>query len=87
MRGVGVLTGRRQGGLGRLKGWLFLPFFRIAVDQDQKILAAAQQRRAQFAEVKEMLGPLDVMRPHIDAILAGRRPTVADEPVTLVMEL
>ena len=63
------------------------PLFRIAVDQDQRILSAAQQRRAQFAEVKQMMTPLDVMRPHIDAILLGKRPSVADAPASLVMEL
>jgi hypothetical protein len=87
VRGVGVLTGPRQGGLGRLKGWLFMPLFRVAIGQDQRILSAAHRRRKQFAEIRQMLGPLDVMRPHIDAILEGRRPSVADEPVTLVMEL
>jgi hypothetical protein len=28
-----------------------------------------------------------VLRPHIDAILAGKRPSVADAPATLVIEL
>lgn len=87
VRGLGVLAGPRQGGLGWLKGWLFLPLFRLAVWQDQVILAAAHKRRRQFPEIAQMQGPLDVMRPHIDAILAGRRPSVADRPETLVMEL
>lgn len=87
VRGIGVLTGPRQGGLGWLKGKLFLPLFRIAVDQDQRILSTAHRRRTQLPEIRQMIGPLDVLRPHIDAILAGHRPTVADQPVTLVMEL
>jgi phenylpropionate dioxygenase-like ring-hydroxylating dioxygenase large terminal subunit len=87
VRGIGVLTGPRQGGLGWIKGWLFLPFFRIAVDQDQRILSAAHRRRSEFADMRQMIGPLDVLRPHIDAILAGHRPSVADRPATLVMEL
>lgn len=87
VRGIGVLTGPKQGGLGLLKGWLFMPLFRIAVGQDQRILSAAHRRRKQFGDIRQMIGPLDVMRPHIDAILEGRRPSVADEPVTIVMEL
>ncbi len=87
VRGVGVLTGPRQWGLGWLKGWLFMPLFRVAIGQDQRILSAAHRRRKQFAETRQMIGPLDVMRPHIDAIMAGRRPSVADTPLTMVMEL
>lgn len=87
VRGIGVLTGPKQVGLGLLKGWLFMPFFRVAIGQDQRILSAAHRRRKQFGDIKQMIGPLDVMRPHIDAILEGRRPTVADQPATVVMEL
>lgn len=87
VRGIGVLTGPKQGGLGLLKGWLFMPLFRVAIGQDQRILSAAHRRRRQFGDIKQMIGPLDVMRPHIDAILEGRRPTVADQPATTVMEL
>ena len=77
----------RQGGFGYLKAALFQPLFRIAIDQDQRILSAAHQRRTQFAETRQMVTPLDVVRPHIDAILAGRRPSVADAPAKVVMSL
>lgn len=87
VRGLGVLAGPAQGGFGWVKGWLFLPLFRLAVRQDQVILSAAHRRRRQFPDIQQMQGPLDVLRPHIDAILAGRRPSVADRPETLVMEL
>ena len=87
VKGIGVLCGPKQGGLGWLKGRLFLPLFRVAVNQDQRILSAAHRRRKQFSEIRQMMGPLDVIRPHIDAILEGRRPSVADAPQTLVMEL
>lgn len=87
VHGLGVLSGPRQGGLGWIKAMLLLPLFRIAVGQDQRILAAAHRRRLQFPEIGQMSTPLDVLRPHIDAILAGRRPSVADRPEQLVMEL
>jgi phenylpropionate dioxygenase-like ring-hydroxylating dioxygenase large terminal subunit len=85
--GFGILSAPREGGLGYLKAALFRPLFRVSVDQDQRILSAAHQRRGQFPDVKQMMGPLDIIRPHIDAILAGKRPAVADNPTTMVMEL
>lgn len=87
VRGLGVLTGPRQGGFGWFKGVLLLPLLRIAVDQDQRILSAAHRRRQQFPDIKQMSTQIDVLRPHIDAILAGKRPSVADTPATLVIEL
>lgn len=87
VHGFGILSGPRQKNLGYLKAMLFKPFFRIALRQDQHILQAAEENRRLFSQRRQMIGPLDVMRPHIDAILAGQRPTVADKPVVLVMEL
>ena len=87
VHGFGILSGPRQGGLGHLKALLFKPFFRIALQQDRHILQAAEDNRQIFPDRRQMIGPLDVMRPHIDAILAGRRPEVADQPAVVVMEL
>jgi phenylpropionate dioxygenase-like ring-hydroxylating dioxygenase large terminal subunit len=87
VHGFGILSGPRQRNLGYLKALLFKPFFRIALRQDQHILHAAEENRKLFAQRRQMLTPLDVMRPHIDAILAGQRPDVADRPAVLVMEL
>lgn len=87
VRGVAILSGPKQGGLGYLKALLLRPLFRIAVDQDQRILSAAQTRRDQFPDIRQMITPIDVIRPHLDAILAGHRPSVADKPAHLVMEL
>ena len=87
VHGFGILSGPRQRNLGYLKALLFKPFFRIALRQDQLILHAAEENRKLFAQRRQMLTPLDVMRPHIDAILAGQRPDVADSPAVLVMEL
>lgn len=87
VRGVAVLSGPNRLGLGYLKAALFFPLFRLAVDQDQRILSAAHRRRQQFADIRQMSGPLDIMRPHIDAILAGRRPSVADTPARHLISL
>jgi len=87
VRGLGVLSAPGGGLSGQLKAMLFKPFFRIALAQDRRILQAAEDNRAMFAGRVPMIGPLDVLRPHIDAILAGRQPSVAGAPQTLVMEL
>ncbi len=87
VHGFGILSGPRQHGFGHLKAMLFKPFFGIALRQDQHILQAAEANRRLFPDRRQMIGPLDVMRPHIDAILAGQRPRVAEAPETLVMEL
>ena len=85
--GLALLSGPRQKGLGVLKAALFRPLFAIAVGQDRRILERAQSNRLLVGDQRPMLTPLDVMRPHIDAILAGQRPTVADRPQVLQMDL
>jgi phenylpropionate dioxygenase-like ring-hydroxylating dioxygenase large terminal subunit len=85
VHGFGVLAGPKQGGLGHLKALLFKPFFRIALRQDQVILNAASANKPSGA--KPVVSRLDILRPHIEAIINGQRPSVADAPVELVMEL
>ena len=87
VHGFGVLAGPRQGGLGHVKAALFKPFFRIALKQDQRILEAATDNRRAFGATRPVVTALDVLRPHIEAILDGRRPAVADAPVKMTMEL
>ena len=85
--GFGVLAGPTQGGLGYVKAMLFKPFFRVALRQDQAILTAARDNRSTLPGAKPVVGRLDVLRPHIEAILRGERPAVAAAPVDIVMEL
>jgi phenylpropionate dioxygenase-like ring-hydroxylating dioxygenase large terminal subunit len=85
VHGFGVLAGPMQGGLGYLKAVLFKPLFQIALRQDQTILTVARQNR--LPNAKPVVGRLDVLRPHIEAILRGERPSVADAPTELTMEL
>jgi len=85
VHGFGVLAGPVQGGLGYLKAVLFKPLFHIALRQDQTILTAA--RRNRLPNAKPVVGRLDILRPHIEAILRGERPSVADAPTELTMEL
>ena len=83
--GFGVLTGPTQSGLGYLKALLFKPFFHVALRQDQVILNAARDNM--LPDSKPVIGRLDVLRPHIEAILRGERPAVADTPLEIMMEL
>jgi len=86
VHGFAILTGPRQGGFGWLKAALLLPFFRIALGQDQRILESCTDNRA-FSGGKDVVAPLDILRPHIDAIIAGREPAVARRAETAEMEL
>jgi phenylpropionate dioxygenase-like ring-hydroxylating dioxygenase large terminal subunit len=86
VRGFAILTGPRQGGFGWLKAAILLPFFRIALGQDQRILEACTANRG-AAGGRGVVAALDILRPHIDAIIAGRRPLAADRPLTAEMEL
>ena len=85
VHGFGVLAGPMQCGLGYLKAVLFKPLFHIALRQDQTILTVARQNR--LPNAKPVVGRLDILRPHIEAILRGERPSVADAPTELTMEL
>ena len=85
--GIGRLAGPVENGLGYLKGLLFRPLLNLGVAQDRQILQAATDNRALTGQRGAMIGPLDILRPAIDDILAGRRPAVADQPRTIEMEL
>jgi hypothetical protein len=73
--------------LGYLKAALFRPLFRIGVEQDRVILSAAGKNRNLVGDPKPIIGPLDILRNGIDALLRGERPEAADRPVTVEMEL
>lgn len=87
IHGLAMLSGYRQGGLGFLKSWMLKPFFLAALGQDRRILERSTDNRSISPARKQMIGPLDIMRPHIEAILSGHRPEVADNPREIIMEL
>ncbi|MEL6170278.1 MAG: Rieske (2Fe-2S) protein [Pseudomonadota bacterium] len=70
VEGIGWLTAPRQGGLGYLKALAFRPMFRVAVEQDRRVLRSAHDNAR---GAKRMIGPLDVLRREIEAIEAGER--------------
>lgn len=87
VHGVAILAGPRQGGFGWLKALMLRPFFRIALGQDQRILEASKDNAALFGLPQAAIGPLDILREPIRAILEGRVPDIAGETVTHEMEL
>ena len=69
VEGIGWLTAPRQGGLGHLKALAFKPMFRIALEQDRRVLRSAFDNGR---GAKPVIGPLDFLRREIEAIEAGK---------------
>ena len=87
VEGVGVLIGPHQGAWGWLKMQVFRPLFRIALEQDRRILAQAFDTAAAAGNPRPLIGPLDILRPEIEAIAAGHLPQAATAPRQLQIEL
>ncbi len=71
-RGIAVLAGPRQHGLGYVKAALFTPLFKLALRQDRSILDACTANSARFGTPAPRAGPLDVLRADIATLAAGR---------------
>ncbi|ROZ74325.1 Rieske 2Fe-2S domain-containing protein [Ramlibacter sp. WS9] len=71
----------------RLKFMLLWPWIRLVHSQDRNILKTTRDNNVEFGDVKRMAGPLDVLRPQIDAILAGKPPPAQAQPTRVTMLL
>jgi phenylpropionate dioxygenase-like ring-hydroxylating dioxygenase large terminal subunit len=69
VEGIGWLTAPRQGGFGHLKALAFKPMFRMALEQDRRVLRSAFDNGR---GAKRMIGPLDILRREIEMIEAGQ---------------
>lgn len=85
VEGVGWLAGPHQGGLGHLKALFFKPLFRVALEQDRRVLASA--RANAVPGQKPVIGPLDFLRRDIAKILDGEMPAAAAAPRVHYIEL
>ena len=85
--GIGWLAGPLNGPLDRLKALAFVPLFRIALRQDQRVLAASSENARHAPERPPVLGPLDFLRADIARICAGEPPLAATAPQDHVIEL
>ncbi|MDQ2067829.1 Rieske (2Fe-2S) protein [Xinfangfangia sp. CPCC 101601] len=87
VEGIGLLVGPRQGAWGWLKMQAFRPLFRIALQQDRKVLAQALERWNEAGQPRPLIGPLDILRADIEALAAGQAPQAASHPRKLQIEL
>lgn len=87
VEGIGWLMGPKQGGFGYLKALAFKPMFRIALEQDRRVLSSAKQNAALAPVAKPVIGPLDFLREDIARIEAGELPRAATEPKSYRIEL
>jgi hypothetical protein len=85
--GIGWLIGPRNGGLGHFKALFFRPFFRIALEQDRRVLSAALSNSARDPVAAPVIGPLDFLRSDIAKIMNGDLPDAATNPRRSVIEL
>jgi len=69
VEGVGWLTAPRQGGFGYLKALAFGPMFRLALEQDRRVLRSAFDNGR---GATHMIGPLDILRRDIEMIEEGQ---------------
>ena len=74
-------------GPGGAKGIGELPMFRIALEQDRRVLTSASRNATFWPNATPLVGPLDFLQRSIEAILAGALPPAAETPETAYIEL
>ena len=74
VEGVGFLVGPRGGLLDYLKTLAFRPMFKLALEQDRRVLRSASDNAALAPDARAVVGPVDFLRDDIAAIIAGRLP-------------
>lgn len=87
VEGIGWLMGPKQGGLGYLKALAFRPMFRIALEQDRRVLSTALENARHAPVAKPVIGPLDFLREDIARIQSGQMPLAAATPRRFQIEL
>lgn len=78
-KGFAVMTGPRQGGFGYVKALLFLAIMRKVINQDLVIMKDATENWVNAGCPPHAPSPLDLLRPLIEAVLAGE---VRNQPET-----
>lgn len=66
---------------------LLYPWIKLVHKQDKMILKKTSQNQKHFDGYKNLIGPLDVMRPQIEALTQGRPPPAKDTPFECQMKL
>ncbi|MEP1229458.1 MAG: Rieske 2Fe-2S domain-containing protein [Litorimonas sp.] len=63
-----------------LKYLILYPFIHLVHNQDKKILASVNRNRKIGGKFRDVIGPLDFIRPQIDAIILGKTPPAQQAP-------
>lgn len=85
--GYAVIEAPRQYGLSYLKALLFVPMVRALLRQDTRMLRNTHENWIAFGRPPHAASPLDLLRPHIEALLRNERPAVADHPIEFRLEI
>ena len=85
--GIGCLIGPKNGLLDHLKSYAFRPMFKIALEQDRRVLTSASRNATYWPNATPLVGPLDFLRRSIEAVMAGNLPPAAERPETAYIEL
>lgn len=85
--GIGCLVGPKNGLLDHLKSYAFRPMFKIALEQDRRVLTSASRNATYWPNATPVVGPLDFLRRSIEAIMVGDLPPAAEKPETAYIEL
>ncbi len=86
-RGFAVLTAPRQFGLGYLKALAFIPLLKHIIKQDRVMMDASHANWEANGRPVRAMSPTDFVRPNIEAIMEGKAPPVASQPLRIVYEL
>lgn len=86
-RGFFVLTTPMKPRLAYLKAAVFVPMFRMIIQQDRQVLKASHDNWKIFGRPEPAVSPHDYMRANVEALLRGERPPVTDTPLALELRL
>ena len=86
-RGFIILTTPLKYGFAYIKSIVFIPIFRMIVEQDRKVLRSSYANWKDFGSPQNAVSPHDYMRPNLEALLSGREPPVAQQPLSFSLNL
>ncbi len=85
LRGFAVMTGPLQRGFGWIKALAFVPMMRIVIGQDLRIMQDATTNWRAAGRPPHASSPLDLLRPLIEAVIAGSAETTEPGELQLML--
>jgi nitrite reductase/ring-hydroxylating ferredoxin subunit len=86
-RGFAVMTGPRQRGFGVLKAMAFVPIMRKVIAQDLAVMKDATENWVAAGRPPNAESPLDILRPFIEAVIAGDPAMAQMAPREITLDL